>query len=134
MAELNQAGAVGLVVKLPFATPEEFLAKYGGNITRGGIYLRAKAVRPPGTAVTLDLRLASGDRLLYTAAIVHFVTGQQGQGISGMGLKFGEADPPTRRFLDAAVAILPHAQSDVPPVPNGVGPADFSVPCLLYTS
>ncbi|NBC40432.1 TIGR02266 family protein [Corallococcus exiguus] len=128
MAELNQAGAVGLVVKLPFATPEEFLAKYGGNITQGGIYLRAKAVRPPGTAVTLDLRLASGDRLLYTAAIVHFVTGQQGQGISGMGLKFGEADPPTRRFLDAAVAILPHAQSDVPPVPNGVGPADFSVP------
>ncbi|GMT99253.1 hypothetical protein KH5H1_33720 [Corallococcus caeni] len=128
MADLNQAGAVGLVVKLPFATPEEFLAKYGGNITRGGIYLRAKAVRPPGTAVTLDLRLASGDRLLYTAAIVHFVTGQQGQGISGMGLKFGEADPPTRRFLDAAVAILPHAQSDLPPVPNGVGPADYTVP------
>ncbi|WP_375759475.1 TIGR02266 family protein [Corallococcus exercitus] len=128
MAELNQAGAVGLVVKLPFATPEEFLAKYGGNITRGGIYLRAKAVRPPGTAVTLDLRLAGGDRLLYTAAIVHFVTGQQGQGISGMGLKFGEADPPTRRFLDAAVAILPHAQSDLPPVPHGVGPADYTVP------
>ncbi|GMU05639.1 TIGR02266 family protein [Corallococcus caeni] len=128
MADLNQAGAVGLVVKLPFATPEEFLAKYGGNITRGGIYLRAKAVRPPGTAVTLDLRLAGGDRLLYTAAIVHFVTGQQGQGISGMGLKFGEADPPTRRFLDAAVAILPHAQSDLPPVPNGVGPADYTVP------
>ncbi|TSC26631.1 TIGR02266 family protein [Corallococcus sp. Z5C101001] len=128
MADSNQAGAVGLVVKLPFATPEEFLAKYGGNITRGGIYLRAKAVRPPGTAVTLDLRLASGDRLLYTAAIVHFVTGQQGQGISGMGLRFGEADAPTRRFLDAAVAILPHAQSDVPPVPNGVGPADFTVP------
>ncbi len=128
MADLNQAGAVGLVVKLPFATPEEFLAKYGGNITRGGIYLRAKAVRPPGTAVTLDLRLASGDRLLYTAAIVHFVTGQQGQGISGMGLKFGEADAATRRFLDAAVAILPHAQSDVPPVPNGVGPVDYTVP------
>jgi molecular chaperone DnaK len=128
LADSNQAGAVGLVVKLPFATPEEFLAKYGGNITRGGIYLRAKAVRPPGTAVTLDLRLASGDRLLYTAAVVHFVTGQQGQGISGMGLKFGEADAPTRRFLDSAVAVLPHAQSDVPPVPNGVGAADYDVP------
>ncbi|WP_415835324.1 TIGR02266 family protein, partial [Corallococcus soli] len=116
------------MVKLPFATPEEFLAKYGGNITRGGIYLRAKAVRPPGTAVTLDLRLAGGDRLLYTAAVVHFVTGQQGQGISGMGLRFLEADAATRRFLDASVAVLPHAQSDVPPVPNGVGPADHAVP------
>ncbi|MCY1041695.1 TIGR02266 family protein [Corallococcus sp. bb12-1] len=128
MADLNQGGAVGLVVKLPFATPEEFLAKYGGNITRGGIYLRAKAVRPPGTAVTLDLRLAGGDRLLYAAAVVHFVTGQHGQGISGMGLKFGEADATTRRFLDGTVAILPHAQSDVPPVPNGVGTADYTVP------
>ncbi|MBE4752508.1 TIGR02266 family protein [Corallococcus sp. ZKHCc1 1396] len=128
MADSNLGGAVGLVVKLPFATPEEFLAKYGGNITRGGIYLRAKAVRPPGTAVTLDLRLAGGDRLLYTAAVVHFVTGQQGQGISGMGLRFLEADAATRRFLDASVAVLPHAQSDVPPVPNGVGPADHAVP------
>ncbi|RKH59750.1 TIGR02266 family protein [Corallococcus llansteffanensis] len=131
MADLNQGGAVGLVVKLPFATPEEFLAKYGGNITRGGIYLRAKAVRPPGTAVTLDLRLAGGDRLLYAAAVVHFVTGQQGQGISGMGLKFGEADAATRRFLDSTIAILPHAQTDVPPVPNGVGPADYTVPALV---
>ncbi|MCY1031194.1 TIGR02266 family protein [Corallococcus sp. BB11-1] len=128
MADSNLGGAVGLVVKLPFATPEEFLAKYGGNITRGGIYLRAKAVRPPGTAVTLDLRLAGGDRLLYTAAVVHFVTGQQGQGISGMGLRFLEADAATRRFLDTSVAVLPHAQLDVPPVPNGVGPADHAVP------
>ncbi|RJS17598.1 TIGR02266 family protein [Corallococcus sp. H22C18031201] len=127
MTESNQ-GAVGLVVKLPFATPEEFLAKYGGNITRGGIYLRAKAVKPPGTPVTLDLRLASGERIVYASAVVHFVTGQQGQGIPGMGLRFVQLDPQTRRFLDSAAASLPHAQSDTPPLPNGVGPADHTLP------
>ncbi|WP_163871106.1 TIGR02266 family protein [Myxococcus eversor] len=127
MTESNQA-AVGLVVKLPFATPEEFLAKYGGNVTRGGIYLRARAVKPPGTAVTLDLRLASGERLIHAQAVVHFVTGQGGQGVAGMGLRFLGLDPQTRRFLDSAVAALPHAQSDVPPVPTGVGPADYTVP------
>ncbi|MFP2908684.1 TIGR02266 family protein, partial [Pyxidicoccus sp. 3LFB2] len=100
MTESNQ-GAVGLVVKLPFATPEEFLAKYGANVTRGGIYLRARAVKPPGTAVNLDLRLASGERLIYASAVVHFVTGQGGQGVMGMGLRFLNVDPQTRRFLDS---------------------------------
>jgi molecular chaperone DnaK len=127
LTESNQ-GAVGLVVKLPFATPEEFLAKYGANITRGGIYLRARAVKPPGTAVSLDLRLAGGERLIYASAVVHFVTGQGGQGVAGMGLRFLNVDPQTRRFLDSAVVALPHAQSDVPPVPNGVGAADYTVP------
>ncbi|GEN12491.1 molecular chaperone DnaK [Myxococcus fulvus] len=127
MTESNQA-AVGLVVKLPFATPEEFLAKYGGNVTRGGIYLRARAVKPPGTAVTLDLRLSSGERLIHAQAVVHFITGQGGQGVAGMGLRFLSLDPQTRRFLDSAVAALPHAQSDAPPVPSGVGAPDYTVP------
>ncbi|MCE9671066.1 TIGR02266 family protein [Myxococcus stipitatus] len=127
MTESNQA-AVGLVVKLPFATPEEFLAKYGGNVTRGGIYLRARAVKPPGTPVNLDLRLASGERVIHASALVHFVTGQGGQGVSGMGLRFLGVDPQTKRFLELMVAALPHAQSDVPPVPSGVGAPDYTVP------
>ncbi len=127
MTDSNQ-GAVGLVVKLPFSSPEEFLAKYGPNVTRGGIYLRARAVKPPGTAVTLDLKLAGGERIIHAAAVVHFVTGQGGQGVPGMGLRFLNVDGPTRRFLDSVVVTLPHAQSDVPPVPPGVGPPDYSVP------
>jgi molecular chaperone DnaK len=120
--------ANGLVVKLPFATPEEFLAKYGANITRGGIYLRSRSVKPPGTPVNLDLKLADGSRLIHATAVVHFVTGQGGQGISGMGLRFLNVDPETLKFLDSAVATLPHGQSDLPPLPAGVGPADESVP------
>ncbi|ATB48097.1 TIGR02266 family protein [Corallococcus macrosporus] len=127
MTDSNQA-AVGLVVKLPFATPEEFLAKYGPNVTRGGIYLRARAVKPPGTAVTLDLKLAGGERIIHAAAVVHYVTGQGGGGVLGMGLRFLNVDGPTRRFLDSIVVALPHAQSDVPPVPPNVGPPDYTVP------
>ena len=48
-------GPIGLVVKLPFATAEEMLARYGANMSRGGIYLRSRTVKPPGTAVTLGL-------------------------------------------------------------------------------
>jgi molecular chaperone DnaK len=113
------------VVKLPFATPEEFLARYGANITRGGIYLRSKTVKPPGTPVTLDLRLSDGTRLIHATAKVHFVTGQTGSGIPGMGLRFLVVDPQTQRFLESMVAALPHAQSIEPPIPHGVGEAQY---------
>ncbi|MFY0567547.1 TIGR02266 family protein [Archangium lansingense] len=120
--------AIGLVVKLPFATAEEFVAKYGANVTRGGIYLRAKTVKPPGSTVTLDLKLADGSRIIYATAVIHFVTGQSGQGVSGMGFRFLTVDPATKQLLDSAIAPLPHAQSSLPPLPAGVGPADYSVP------
>jgi molecular chaperone DnaK len=120
--------ALGLVVKLQFATPEEFLAQYGVNITLGGIYLRAKSVKPPGTAVKLELKLADGTPIIQALTVIHFVTGQAGQGISGMGLRFLQVEPATQRFLDTSVAPLPHAHSPHPPLPPGVGPADHTVP------
>ncbi|HYX91201.1 MAG TPA: TIGR02266 family protein, partial [Myxococcaceae bacterium] len=117
--------AIGLVVKLPFATREEFLAKYGANLSRGGIFLRSKTVKPPGTAVTLDLRLASGERLIHASARVEFVTGRNGAGASGMGLRFLVVDPTTQQFLDRALATLPHAQSLQPPIPHGAADVEF---------
>ncbi len=119
-------GAIGMVVKLPFATPEEFLAKYGANVSRGGIYLRSKTVKPPGTAVNVDLKLANGERIILASCVVHYVTGQKGEGVSGMGLRFTSVDPQTQAFLDSAIAALPHGQSDAPPVPPGVGTPDYS--------
>ena len=114
------------MVKLPFATPEEFLAKYGANVTRGGIYLRAKTVKPPGSTVTLDLKLADGCPHHLRPAVVHFVTGQGGQGVSGMGLRFLTVDPATRQFLDSAVApcrTRSHPDASRPPLPSaGVQP------------
>ncbi|WP_434391291.1 TIGR02266 family protein [Melittangium boletus] len=119
---------LGLVVKLPFATPEEFLEKYGAHLTRGGIYLRSKTVKPPGTAVRLDIMLADGRRALHALAIIQFVTGQAGQGLPGMGFRFLTVDEDTQRLLDTAVTVLPHADSLLPPLPAGVGPADATLP------
>jgi molecular chaperone DnaK len=130
LTESNQ-GPIGLVVKLPFATPEEFLAKYGANVTRGGIFLRSKTVKAPGTPVTLDLKLSTGARIIYASAVVHFVTGQQGQGVPGMGLRFLTLDPETKRFLESSVAGLPHGQSANPPVPLGVGTPEYAPPPSL---
>ncbi|HZA13373.1 MAG TPA: TIGR02266 family protein [Myxococcaceae bacterium] len=117
--------AVGLVVKLPFATREEVLAKYGSNVSRGGIYLRSRTVKPPGTAVTLELRLASGERLIHASARVEFTTGQAGSGVSGMGLRFLVVDPATQRFLESAASALANANTLEVPLPLGVGDAQY---------
>jgi len=117
-----------LAVKLPFASPEEFISKYGNNITRGGIFLRSKAVKPPGTLITLELRLANGERILHASAVVHFVTGQRGEGVSGMGVRFVSVDENTRRFLEEQVSTLAHGKLQLPPLPAGVGSADYRVP------
>src|SRR5262245_36794096 len=123
-----KGGAIGLSVKLPFATPEDLAQKYGINITRGGIYLRSRTVKPPGTAVTLDLKLQSGQRVIYASAVVDFTTGQAGEGVPGMGLRFLTLDAESQKFIDAHVAPLPHAANDRPPVPPGVGQPHYAVP------
>ncbi|MDQ3263460.1 MAG: TIGR02266 family protein [Myxococcota bacterium] len=127
MADPAQA-PIGLKVKLPFQSPEEFISKYGANLSRGGIYLRSRTLKPPGTAVTLELQLQDGRRLIYASAVVAFVTGQKGTGISGMGLRFLTLDPETKRFLDTATASLPHANSSQPPLPSGAGEPDYGTP------
>ncbi len=116
---------VGLAVRLPFKSPEEFLQGYGQNLSKGGIYLRAKNLRAPGTPVTLEIKLADGSRIISAIAKVSFVTGAHGVGVPGMGFKFLVLDAPTRRFLETAAAVMPHARSDEPPLPKNVGEPDF---------
>ncbi len=121
---MDSRQAVGLAVKLPFHTQEEFIKSYGQNISRGGIYLRSKALKPPGTTIKLDIKLQSGEMLLHATTVVAWVTGTKGQGVSGMGLKFVKLDEASQKFIDSLAASMPHAQIDEPPLPKNVGPAD----------
>jgi hypothetical protein len=68
---------IGLGVKLPFANAEEFLERYGNNVTQGGIYLRTRVLHPPGTALTLSIRLLDGKQVIGAKAEVAFVTGNK---------------------------------------------------------
>jgi len=117
---------VALSVRLPFASPEEFLQRYGQNLSKGGIYLRSKALKAPGTTVTLEIKLESGQRVIYASSVVSYVTGNKGEGVPGMGFKFITLAGASRRFLESAAAAMPHARSSDPPVPKSVGPADYS--------
>jgi molecular chaperone DnaK len=117
---------IGLGVKLPFANAEEFLARYGGNVTQGGIYLRTSTLHPPGTALSLSVRLQDGKQVIGARAEVAFVTGNKGSGTKGMGIRFVQPDEDTRRFLESSAAAIPHMRGSEPPLPEGVGDKDDS--------
>ena len=91
-----------------------------------GIYLRSRSLKNPGTSVLLEIKIESGARVLYASAVVHYVTGNKGEGVPGMGFKFITLDAVSRRFLESAAAAMPHVRSDEPPVPRNVGPIDTS--------
>jgi molecular chaperone DnaK len=112
----------GLTVRLPFATAEQFLRRYGPNVSKGGIFLRSKQLKAPGTALVLEVKLEGGERLLYASAVVAYVSGHTGEGIAGMGFRFITLDRPSRQLLESLAVIMPHAKSDEAPVPNGIGP------------
>ena len=121
------ADPIKLVVKLPFATEPEFLGRYGGNVSKGGIYLRTRVLHPPGTSIALELKIETGKVLIHATCEVKWVTGNKpGVGAPGMGLGFVEVDAPTQRLLDTMAAAMPHARSHEIPLPKGVGERDTS--------
>ena len=122
---------IGLGVKLPFANAEEFLERYGNNVTQGGIYLRTRVLHPPGTPVTLAIKLNDGKQVIGAKAVVAFVTGNKGAGTPGMGIRFIEPDEDTRRFLESAAAAIPHVRLLDPPLPEGVGEKDESPSAVM---
>jgi molecular chaperone DnaK len=120
----TEAPLPSLVVHLPFPTQEEFLRRHGANLTAGGLYVRSRTVKPPGTVAVLEARLEGGARLLYAQVHVDFVTGQDGKGKSGMGLRFTHVDAETQRFLDKVAASYLHARTLRPPLPPNPGRVD----------
>ncbi len=117
-----------LQVKLPFGSEVEFLGRYGANISRGGMYLRTRVLKPPGCVVALEVKIQTGDVLIRATAQVMWVTGAKGleSGVPGMGLRFVSVDAATQRFLDTMLAAMPQGRSLDIPLPNGVGTRDFS--------
>jgi molecular chaperone DnaK len=120
----TEASLPSLVVHLPFSSREDFLRRHGANLTAGGIYVRSRTVKPPGTVAVLEARLEGGARLLYAQVHVDFVTGQDGKGKSGMGLRFTHVDAETQRFLDKVAASYLHARTLRPPLPPNPGRVD----------
>src|SRR5581483_1925571 len=95
-------------------------------MSQGGMYLRTKALKPPGTLVALEVKIEPGTVLIRATCEVKWVTGAKDSGVPGMGLRFVSVDATTQRLLDTMAVMMPHARTLEVPLPKAVGTPDSS--------
>jgi len=96
---------VPLRIRLPFATEDEFIEKYGQHVARGGIFIATKSTKPEGTAVSFDLILTDGTKLMRGEGSVQKLSTDEQPGRSGMLVRFERVDARTKALIDRIIAL-----------------------------
>ncbi len=97
----NEPRKVPLRIRLPFATEDEFIARYGTHVTRGGIFIATKHGKAEGTPLSFELVLQDGVRLMRGEGVVQKrVLDEQLPGKSGMLVRFTRIDTRTKGLID----------------------------------
>lgn len=110
------AKRVLLRVRLPFSSEEEFIEKYGQNLTRGGIFIATKTPKAEGTLVSFDLILTDGTKLMRGEGFVQSVTAHEQPGRSGMLVRFERVDARTKALVDRVIVHRSGVMKAEPPV------------------
>lgn len=120
---------VPLRIRLPFATEDEFVERYGVHIGKGGIFIATKAAKPEGTPLSFELVLADGTRVMRGEGVVHQVVADEQPGRSGMTVRFTRIDARTRALIDRIVAVREGlARAEPPPSPAPSQPPEPAPP------
>ncbi len=91
-----------LRIRLPYATEEEFVEKYGSNVARGGLFIATRSPKPEGQGLAFELVLADGSRLLRGEGLVVKV---QAEGTrAGMTVRFVRLDAHSKALIDRIVS------------------------------
>lgn len=107
-----------LRIRLPFATEDEFVERYGVHVGKGGIFIATRAAKPEGTPLSFELVLADGAKLMRGEGVVHEVIVDEQPGRSGMTVRFTRIDARTRSLIDRIVAAREGAaRAEPPPAP-----------------
>jgi uncharacterized protein (TIGR02266 family) len=102
-----------LRIRLPYATAEEFIEKYGSNVARGGLFIATRSPKPEGTGLAFELVLAEGGRLLRGEGLV--VRTQTEGPRAGMTVRFVRLDAFSKALIDR---IVSRRNPGTPPAPE----------------
>jgi len=121
---------VKLAIRVASGTLDEFAERYALNLSRGGLFVRARDPSPPGTPVSIDIQLATGEQAIRGRGVVAWTSGPSAPGEPlrrpGMGVRFTDLDPESAKLVDLVVATQPRAgQGSEPPGPTEEGDPAF---------
>ena len=106
-----------LRIRLPYATEEEFVEKYGAHVARGGLFIATRAPKPEGQGLAFELVLADGGRLLRGEGVV--VKAQTEGARAGMTVRFVRLDAHSKALIDRIVSRRNQSkESTAEPVPE----------------
>lgn len=92
-----------LRVFLPYSSEQEFIRRYGTNVSRGGMFLSTQAIQPQGTRLHFEMVLRGNETLLKGEAIVAKVLVDAGGERKGMTLAFSQLDDASKGVVDRIV-------------------------------
>lgn len=102
----DKRAPISLKVRFKSATLDEFIEQYCADISRGGIFIKAKSPMAVGTLLKFEFQLKDESRLIHGVGRVVWKrdpahpTGKA----PGMGIKFIKMDPESRALVDRMVA------------------------------
>jgi uncharacterized protein (TIGR02266 family) len=92
----TESNAITLRIKFKSASLDEFISRYGADVSPGGLFIRTKQPLDVGTSLHFEFTLADGGGLLAgfgTVAWVRENDPARANNIPGMGLRFDKLTP-----------------------------------------
>ncbi|MBN2574848.1 MAG: TIGR02266 family protein [Deltaproteobacteria bacterium] len=103
----TESNALNLRIRFKSATLEEFIGRYGVDVSPGGIFVRTKQPVEVGTTLRFDFALADGSSLLAglgTVAWVRENDPSRTNNVPGMGLRFDKLTPESQHIHQTILA------------------------------
>ena len=103
----TESNAITLRIKFKSASLDEFIGRYGVDVSPGGIFIRTKQPIEVGTSLQFDFTLADGTPLLAglgTVAWVRESDPARANNVPGMGLRFDKLVPESQHTHQVILA------------------------------
>jgi len=105
------SNAITLRIRFKSASLDDFIARYGADVSPGGIFIRTKQPVEVGTALRFVFSLGDGSPLLAGTGTVAWVRESdpaRANNIPGMGLRFDKLSPDSQHTHQLVLAEKAH--------------------------
>ena len=120
---------MGLLVRLSYGSVDEFVDRFATNLSRGGVFIRTRSPKPPGTLVAFELKLATGETVVKGLGTVLWSRQEDPHSnppvAPGMGVQFTDLDDASRALIER---VMEHRERRSVAQPGVVAPRLDRIP------